>query len=243
MAGHSKWSTIKRAKAKNDAQTSKVFAKIGREISVAVKLGGADPNNNPRLKLAISKARSANMPNDNVTRVIKKASGELGAVNFDEITYEGYGIGGSAVMINCLTDNRNRTVSEIRYAFDRYGGSLGSTNCVSYLFNRKGVILIEKTEELSEDDIMLHAIDAGADDVEFFDDHSQIITSAEKFESVRDYFEEKTISFASASIDLIADNYITLDDEQIKTFNKFLEHLNDLDDVQEFFHNVENAEE
>lgn len=243
MAGHSKWSTIKRAKEKNDIQNAKVFAKIGRELAVAVKLGGPEPNNNPRLKNLIAKARSANMPNDNINRIIKKTSGELGSVNYDELTYEGYGVGGSAVMVNCLTDNKNRTAGEIRHAFDKFGGSLGSTNCVSYLFSKKGVILIEKTNELSDDDIMMHAINAGADDVETFEDHTQITTSAENFESVRDYLEENNVALTSASIDLIPDNYINLDDEKIETFNKFINHLNDLDDVQEVFHNIENAEE
>ncbi len=243
MSGHSKWSTIKRAKEKNDAQNSKIFAKLGKEIAVAVKMGGPEPNNNPRLKNSIIKAKSANMPNDNINRIIKKTSGELSSVNYDEITYEGYGVGGSAVMVECLTDNKNRMAGEVRHAFDKFGGSLGSTNCVAYLFTKKGVILIENSDDLSDDDIMMHAITAGADDIEIFEDHTQVFTSVENFESVKEYFEKNNIAFANALISFIPDNYINLDDEKLESFNKFIIHLNDLDDVQEVFHNVENADE
>lgn len=243
MAGHSKWSTIKRAKAKNDTQTGKMFAKMGREIAVAVKLGGADPNSNPKLKNAMIKARSINMPNDNINRVIKKSSGELGSINYEERTYEGYGAGGSAVIIYSLTDNKNRTAAAVRHAFDKFGGSLGSTNCVSYLFNSQGVIIIEKNNQLTDDDIMMHAIEADALDVEIFEDNYQITTNPENFEAVKEYFEKQKIEFASASIDLIPQSYVNLDEEQLILFNKFTAHLDELDDVQEFFHNVENFEE
>jgi len=242
MSGHNKWSSIKHTKEKNDAQNAKIFTKIGREIAVAVKLGGADPASNPKLKNLISKAKSVNMPNDNIQRVIKKSSGELGAVNYEEITYEGYGPAGSAVIVYCLTDNKNRTASDVRHAFDRFRGSLGSTNCVSYLFAIKGVIIVEKGIGFSDDDIMMHAIEAGADDVQVLDDCIEIYTTTDAFDSVKEYFDNNNIPTVSASIDLIPSSYLTLPEDKIASFNKMIDYLNDNDDVQEVYHNVENAD-
>ena len=164
MSGHSKWHNIKNAKEKSDAQKGKIFTKIGREIAVAVKTGGADPETNGKLKDLISKAKQNNMPNDTISRSIKKASGELGNINYEECSYEGYGVGGSAVIVRCLTDNKNRTAGDVRHAFDKFGGSLGSLGCVSFLFDRKGVLVLEKGN-LSEDDVLLLALDADAEDV------------------------------------------------------------------------------
>lgn len=242
MSGHNKWSSIKHTKEKNDAQNAKIFTKIGREIAVAVKLGGADPASNPKLKNLISKAKSVNMPNDNIQRVIKKSSGELGAVNYEEITYEGYGPAGSAVIVYCLSDNKNRTASDVRHAFDRFGGSLGSTNCVSYLFSRKGLIIVEKGIGFSDDDVMMHAIEAGADDVQILDDCIEIYTTTESFDAVKEYFDNNNIPTVSASIDLIPSSYITLPEDKIASFNKMIDYLNDNDDVQEVYHNVDNAD-
>lgn len=240
MSGHNKWSKIKNVKAKNEAQTSKLYTKIGREIAVAVKAGGADPNSNAKLKNIIIKARSANMPNDNITRAIKKASGELGSVNYEAITYEGYGPAGSAVMVSVLTDNKNRTASDVRHAFDKFGGSLGANGCVSYLFDRKGLIVVEKGIGISEDDITMHVLESGADDVEIGDLEYDIYTSPENFDDVRSYFEENNIPMVSAEVTMIPQNYVTLPDDKISSFTKLYDALNDNDDVQEIYHNVDN---
>ncbi len=243
MSGHNKWSTIKHAKAKNDAANAKIFTKIGREIAVAVKLGGPDPNSNSRLKSVIAKARSNNMPNDNINRSIKKASGELGSINYEPITYEGYGPAGSAVIVEALTDNKNRTASDVRHAFDKFGGSLGSTNCVAYLFKRKGLIIVAKGRGVSEDDIMMHTIESGADDCEIFDDYYQISCAPETFDDVKTYFEQNQIPFEEAEIDLVPDNYIDLPSDKLGTFQRLIDTLNDNDDVQEVYHNVNLPEE
>lgn len=243
MSGHNKWSKIKNVKAKNEAQTSKMYTKIGREIAVAVKSGGGDPNSNAKLKSIIAKAKSINMPNDNITRAIKKASGELGQVNYESVTYEGYGPLGSAVMVTALTDNKNRTASDVRHAFDKFGGSLGANGCVSYLFDRKGVIIVSNESGLSEDDITMTALEAGADDVETNEDCFTIYTAPENFESVREYFEQNNIPMEQADIDLIPQNYVTLPEDKIPTFERLYDALNDNDDVQEIYHNVENFDE
>lgn len=240
MSGHNKWSKIKNVKAKNEAQTSKLYTKIGREIAVAVKSGGADPNSNAKLKNIIIKARSANMPNDNITRAIKKASGELGSVNYEAITYEGYGPAGSAVMVYVLTDNKNRTASDVRHCFDKFGGSLGANGCVSYLFDRKGLIVVEKGIGISEDDITMHVLESGADDVEIGDLEYDIYTSPENFDAVRTYFENNNIPMVSAEVTMIPQNYVTLPEDKISSFTKLYDALNDNDDVQEIYHNVDN---
>ena len=240
MSGHNKWSKIKNVKAKNEAQTSKLYTKIGREIAVAVKSGGADPNSNAKLKNIIIKARSANMPNDNITRAIKKASGELGAVNYEAITYEGYGPAGSAVMVYVLTDNKNRTASDVRHCFVKFGGSLGANGCVSYLFDRKGLIVVEKGIGISDDDITMHVLESGADDVDITDVEYDIYTSPENFDAVRTYFENNNIPMVSAEVTMIPQNYVTLPEDKVSSFTKLYDALNDNDDVQEIYHNVEN---
>lgn len=242
MSGHSKWHNIKNAKEKSDAQKGKIFTKVGREIAVAVKIGGADPNTNARLKDLITKARQSNMPNDTITRSIKKASGELGSVNYEECTYEGYGIGGSAVIVNCLTDNKNRTTSDVRHAFDKFGGSLGTTGSVQFMFEKKGILVIEKTDCMTADDVMLLALEADAEDVRDEDEIIEIITSPEKLHDVKLNFEKNGVQIASAEVELIAQNYIDLDEKQLETFNKMVEKLNESDDVQEVIHNVNGAE-
>jgi len=243
MSGHNKWSKIKNVKAKNEAQTSKMYTKIGREIAVAVKAGGSDPNSNAKLKNIISKAKSINMPNDNITRAIKKASGELGSVNYESVTYEGYGPAGSAVMVTALTDNKNRTASDVRHAFDKFGGSLGANGCVSYLFDRKGVIVVSTESGLSEDDVTMMALEAGAEDVQVEEECFTIYTAPENFDEVRDYFEQNNVTMEQAELDLIPQNYVTLPEDKIATFGRLYDALNDNDDVQEIYHNVDNYDE
>ena len=243
MSGHSKWNNIKRTKEKSDAQRGKIFTKIGREIAVVVKQGGSDPNVNSKLKDVIQKAKQNNMPNDSIERSIKKAAGELSGVNYESITYEGYGAGGSAVIVECLTDNKNRTAGDVRHAFDKHGGSLGSTGCVSYLFNRRGLIVIEKTVNTDVDTLMMDALDAGADDVVEEDDVIEVYTSPNSFDTVKQNLENKNYQFLSAEVTLVADNYIELEQSKLEQFEKMMDALNDLDDVQNVYHNVENSEE
>ena len=243
MSGHNKWSKIKNAKEKNDQQNAKMYTKIGREIAVAVKAGGADPNSNSQLKNIIAKARAINMPNDNINRSIKKASGELGTVNYESMTYEGYGIGGSAVIVYALTDNKNRTASDVRHIFDKFGGSLGSNGCVSYLFTKKGVIYVQKGTGISDDDMMMIALDAGAEDISVEDEIFEIYTNPDDFETVKSNLETAGVSIADSAIDLIPSNYVSLDAEKEVSFNKMIDALEDNDDVQEVYHNVELSEE
>lgn len=243
MSGHNKFSKIKRDKAKNDAAAGKLFTKIGREIMVAVKEGGPDPSSNSRLKTLIAKARSVNMPNDNINRSIKRANGELGAVNYEPMTYEGYGPCGSAVIVEALTDNKNRTASEVRHLFDKFGGSLGSTNCVSYLFKRYGVIIVPKGVGISEDDMMMHSIEANAEDAVSYDTYYEVLTTPENFENAKKYFEDNNITYDSAELDLIPASYITVEPEKLNSFKKLIDMLEDNDDVQEVYHNVELPEE
>ena len=243
MSGHNKWSKIKNAKEKNDQQNAKMFTKIGREIAVAVKLGGPDPNANTQLKNIIAKAKSINMPNDNINRSIKKASGELNTVNYESMTYEGYGIGGSAVIVYALTDNKNRTASDVRHLFDKFGGSLGSNGCVSYLFTKKGVIYVQKGTGISDDDIMMMALDAGAEDILIEDDVYEIYTTPDTFDEVRDNLEKAGVTIADSGLDMIPSNYVTLPEDKVATFQKMIDFLEDSDDVQEVYHNVELPDE
>lgn len=243
MSGHSKWNNIKRTKEKSDAQKGKIFTKIGRELAVIVKQGGADPNTNGKLKDAIAKAKQANMPNDSIERSIKKASGESGTIDYESITYEGYGAGGSAVIVECLTDNKNRTAGDVRHAFDKHGGSLGSTGCVSYLFERKGVLVIEKTPQTDLDMVMLDALDCGAFDVVDDEDVIEIYTTVDNFDKCKDVMSNKGYEFISAEKTLVPSNYVDLDEAKLASFGKMIDLLNDLDDVQEVYHNVNNYEE
>ena len=237
MSGHSKWHNIKNAKEKSDAQKGKIFTKIGREIAVAVKTGGADPETNGKLKDLISKAKQNNMPNDTISRSIKKASGELGNINYEECSYEGYGVGGSAVIVRCLTDNKNRTAGDVRHAFDKFGGSLGSLGCVSFLFDRKGVLVLEKGN-LSEDDVLLLALDADAEDVKDEGDVYEIVCAPENLTNVKSKLEANGLSFISSEVEFIPQNYVDLDEKQCDTFQKMVEKLEESDDVQEVIHNV-----
>ena len=239
MSGHNKWSKIKGIKEKNDQQNAKMYTKIGREIAVAVKLGGADPNSNSQLKNIIAKAKSINMPNDNINRSIKKASGELNSVNYESMTYEGYGVCGSAVIVYALTDNKNRTASDVRHIFDKFGGSLGSNGCVSYLFTKKGIIYVQKGTGISDDDMMMIALDSGAEDIEIGDEIFEIYTTPENFETVKTNLENNGVTIADSSLDLIPSNYVTLPADKVATFTKMIDMLEDSDDVQEVYHNVE----
>lgn len=233
MSGHSKWSTIKRKKGANDAQRAKIFTKIAREIIVAVKAGGPDPENNSRLKDVISKARSNNMPNDNINRTIKKAAGSTDGDNYENITYEGYGPNGVAVIVETLTDNRNRTAADVRHAFDKFGGNMGQNGCVSFMFDRKGVIVIEATDGIDEEELTMDALEAGADDLEVSEDCFEITTSPEAFSDVRTALEEK-YELASAEIGMVPQTTTELTDEaQITMMNKMLDLLEDNDDVQQ----------
>ena len=237
MSGHSKWANIKNKKAKTDAVKGKVFTKIGKEIAVAAK-GGADPNLNSKLADVIAKAKAANMPNDNIARAIKKAAGEGNSVNYENLVYEGYGVGGSAVIVSTLTDNKNRTVGDVRHLFDKYGGSLGSSGSVSYMFEQKGVIVAERTVDLDEDTMMEIALEAGADDVITEDDCYTVYTAPGDFSSVRKFLENKGITFIEADVEMIPNDYITLEEKQLETFMKLIDALEDNDDVQSIYHNV-----
>ena len=238
MSGHSKWNNIKNKKAKGDAERSKIFTKIGREIAVAVKAGGPDINSNSKLYDVVQKAKANNMPNDNITRSIKKASGELSTVDYFEIVYEGYGIGGSAVIVECLTDNKNRTAGDVRCAFDKNGGNLGGTNCVSYMFDRRGVVVAENTVGLDDDTAFELAIEAGADDVSIEDGMVEMTCDVSMLGAVRDAVVLKGLNLVSAEMEWIPQNMITLDGDNLVRFQKMLDLLEDNDDVQEVYHNV-----
>ena len=244
MSGHSKWSTIKRKKGANDAQRAKIFTKIAREIVVAVKAGGPDPDNNSSLKYAIAKGRAANMPNDNINRTIKKAAGANDSEDYENITYEGYGPSGVAVIVETLTDNRNRTAADIRHAFDKFGGNLGTNGCVSFLFEQKGVIIIDNEDgDIDEDKITLDALEAGADDISASESCFEITTAPDDFHSVRDMLEEKYI-LSSAEISMVPQTMTQLTDEkQILMMTKLLDTLEDDDDVQNVYHNWDMPDE
>ncbi len=245
MSGHNKWSTIKHKKEKTDAQKGKVFTKIGREIIIAIKEGGgADPNTNSKLKDVIAKAKAANMPNDNIQRSIKKASGEGDSANYKEMLYEGYGPGGVAVLVECVTDNLNRTASEVRHIFDKCGGSLGATGCVGWMFERKGLIELDNSKNLDEDELMMVALDAGASDVEVEDGACLIYTDPNDFSAVRDNLEKAGFSFLSAERAMIPTNTVKVEDpEAVAKVEKLIDMLEDNDDAQNIFHNAELPEE
>ncbi|MDR1619542.1 MAG: YebC/PmpR family DNA-binding transcriptional regulator [Clostridiales bacterium] len=238
MSGHSKWANIKNKKEKTDFQRGKIFTKIGREIAIAVKEGGADPNSNAKLRDVIATAKANNMPNDNITRSIKKASGELGSVNYEECVYEGYGPGGIAMIVDVVTDNRNRIAAEMRHIFDKNGGSLGAAGCVGWMFDKKGVILIERGESDDEDELMMAALDAGAEDFAVLDDAFEITTAPVDFSAVRETLEGAGYMFISAGLDRIPQNTVGIkDDETAQKVEKFLDLLEDNDDVRNVFHN------
>jgi len=244
MSGHSKWANIKHKKEKTDSQRGKIFTKLGREICLAIKDGGPDPSVNSKLADVIAKARANNMPNENITRNIKKAAGDDGSTNYEEITYEGYGPGGVAVILEIVTDNRNRTAGEVRHAFDKAGGSMGANGCVSWMFDKKGVIIIEKTAATDEDELMMAAVDAGAEDFNPTEDAFEIITAPESFSAVRKALEDAGYTFIEAQIDMIPQNTVPVtDEENLKKINWMLEQFDEHDDVQNVYHNAELPEE
>ena len=243
MSGHRKWNNIKARKGKSDAERSKIFTKIGREIMVAVKEGGPNIESNSKLKMAIAKARQFNMPNDRINSVIKKNS-EVDNSNYIEQTYEGYGVGGIAVIVKCFTDNKNRTSSDIKYAFDKYGGSLGASGCVSYMFDNKGVVVVEKNDNFNDDNAMELAINLNAIDCE--DDEVFTIYAEPNAQAVNDIvsaFENEGYTVLSSGVEMIPQNYIKLNEHQLETFNKMLDKLNDSDDVIDVIHNLEEEDE
>ncbi len=241
MSGHSKFANIKHKKEKNDAAKGKIFTIIGREIAVAVKEGGSDPANNSRLRDVIAKAKSNNMPNDTIERGIKKAAGELGAVNYEYVTYEGYGPNGIAIIVDALTDNKNRTASNVRNAFTKGSGSIGTQGCVSYMFDKKGQIIIDKEEcGMDPDDLMMLALDAGAEDFSEEDDSFEILTDPDDFSAVRQALENEGIPMASAEVTMIPQTYVALTDETaLKQLNRTLDLLDEDDDVQAVYTNLE----
>lgn len=243
MSGHSKWANIKNKKGKQDALRGKIFTKIGKEIAVAVKEGGSNLDANSRLRDAVAKAKANNMPSDNITRAIKKAAGELGAVNYETITYEGYGPGGTAVIVEALTDNRNRTASEVRHAFDKFGGNLGTTGCVSFMFEKKGLIVVEKSDDIDEDELMMDTLDLGAEDFSSEEDVYEIITAPEDFSSIREGLEAKGISFISAEISMIPSTTTEIQGSDVTKFLKMIDKFDEDEDVQSYWHNAEFEEE
>lgn len=245
MSGHNKWSTIKNKKAKTDAAKGKIFTKIGREIVIAVKAGGsADPAQNSKLKDVIAKAKAANMPNDNIQRSIKKAAGEGESANYKEVTYEGYAPCGVAVIVEVVTDNLNRTASEIRHIFDKCGGTLGATGCVSWKFERKGVIVVDNSKGLDEDELMMLALDCGAADVEMDSDSAVIYTDPADFSAVRDKLEAAGCTFLSAERAMIPTTTTALtDEESVEKVTRLLDWLEDYEDTESVYHDAELPEE
>ena len=238
MSGHSKFANIKHKKEKNDAAKGKIFTVIGREIAVAVKEGGSDPNNNSKLRDVIAKAKANNVPNDTIERGIKKAAGDLSAVNYEQNVYEGYGPSGVAIIVETLTDNKNRTAANVRAAFTKGGGNIGAQGCLSYMFDKRGLIVVDKEEcDIDADELMMLALDAGAEDFSEEEDSYEIFTSPEDFSEVREKLEKKNIPMADAEITMIPQNYVDLSSEEdIKKMNRILDLLDADDDVQNVYH-------
>ncbi len=244
MSGHSKWHNIQAKKGKADAQRGAVFTKIGREIAIAVREGGANPESNGKLRDIIAKAKANNMPNDNIQRSIKKASGELSNVVYEEITYEGYAPGGVAVIVDCISDNRNRTASDVRHCFAKYGGNLGTTGSVGFMFDERGVLVVERAPGSDEDEMMMTALDAGAEDVNVEEDVYEILTAPNEFSAVREKLEQQGITFLSAEVQKIPQNTVAVTDpDTIVKIQKMLDLLEENDDVQNVFHNADLPEE
>lgn len=239
MSGHSKWHNIQAKKGKADAKRGKIFTKIGKELAIAIKNGGANPDTNSKLRDVIAKAKAANMPNDNIQRAIKKAEGDLNSVNYETIVYEGYGPSGVAVIVETLTDNKNRSAGNVRSAFTKGGGNMGNAGCVSFMFQEKGEIVIEK-DGRDEEEMMMMALDAGAEDFNSDEDEVFVITTTpEDFGTVREALEAQGIEFLEASVKMIPDTYTAINEEDAKKFQKMLDLLDDDDDVQEVYHNAE----
>lgn len=239
MSGHSKWSTIKRKKGAVDAKRGRIFTRLIKEITVAARMGGGDPDGNPRLRAAIASAKTENMPKDNIERAIKKGTGELEGAVYEEITYEGYGPGGVAILVDCMTDNKNRTVADIRHFFSKNGGNLGESGCVSWMFDKKGTIVIDK-EAIDEEELMDKALEAGAEDVVEEDNVFQVETSPDDFEAVREALEADGLEFIEASVAMVPQNTVDITDEKTaRQILKLLESLEDHDDVQNVYANFD----
>ncbi|MBQ7668349.1 MAG: YebC/PmpR family DNA-binding transcriptional regulator [Clostridia bacterium] len=239
MSGHSKWANIKNKKEKADSARGKIFTKIGREIAVAVKAGGANPDANSRLRDVIAKAKAANIPNDNIERSIKKAAGEGDTANYESLVYEGYAAGGVAVIVEALTDNRNRTAGDMRHYFDKFGGNLGQTGSVGFMFDRKGIMVVEKTDSLSEDDLMMMALDAGAEDVASEDEYYEISTDPNNFSKVREELEKNGLTFLEAEIKYVPQTTTAVTEEDMVKVDRLIDALEDNDDVQNVWTNLE----
>ena len=238
MSGHSKWHNIQAKKGKADAARGKVFTKLGREILLAVKAGGPDPTSNSKLKDVIAKCKANNMPNDTINNSIRKASGEGSDKVYEEITYEGYGPNGVALIVEASTDNRNRTAADVRHVFDKAGGNLGTTGCVSYMFSKKGIIVIDKSSTtMAEDDLMMLALDNGAEDFKADDECYEITTSPEDFSNVREALEKAGLEFVEAEVQMVPSTTIELSDEGAEKMERLIDNLNDLDDVMNVYHN------
>lgn len=243
MSGHSKWANIKHKKGKADALRGKITTKISREITIAVRMGGADPTGNMKLKLALSKAKANNIPKDNIQRAIQKGAGALEGQSFEEITYEGYGPAGVAMMVSCLTDNRNRTAADVRHVFSKYGGNLGATGCVGYMFQQKGVFAVSKETGVEEDDLMMIALEAGAEDIKNEEEGFEIVTTPDAFDDVEKALADAGIEVEMAEITMIPDAMAELSAEDAERVQKMLDVLEDLDDVQDVYHNADLPED
>ncbi|HBQ64287.1 MAG TPA: YebC/PmpR family DNA-binding transcriptional regulator [Clostridiales bacterium] len=238
MSGHSKWANIKHRKEKTDSQKGKIFTKMGRELAMAVRSGGPDPLSNYALADAIAKAKAANMPNENIQRSIKKAAGDADSSMYEEVIYEGYGPGGIAVIVEAATDNRNRTASDVRHYFDKFGGNLGSTGCVSFMFEKKGVLMVERQTGMDEDALMMDALDAGAEDFLPEEEYFEITTLPENYFKVRAALEQKGYHFIESSLQMVPSTMTRLEDPAVaETMSRLIDHLEDLDDVQNVWHN------
>lgn len=238
MAGHSKWANIKHRKGRQDAVRGKVFTKIARQLTVAAKEGGSDPEYNAGLKTAIEKAKAANMPNDNIKRAIQKGAGGADGVNYEEIRYEGYGPNGVAVIVECLTDNKNRTVADIKYYFDKNGGNLGTTGSVAFMFDRKGILLVDREDfGMDEEEMMMIALEAGAEDFEASDEFFEITTDPNDFSTVRDALSNENIPFVKAELTYIPQMQTSIPEDAYKNMNRMLEMMEDNDDIQNVYHN------
>ncbi len=239
MSGHSKWHNIQAKKGKIDAKRGKIFTKLGKEIAIASKNGGSNLDINSKLRDVVAKAKAANMPMDTITRAIKKGAGEMDGVNYEEVVYEGYGPAGTAVIVNALTDNKNRTAGNVRHGFTKNGGNMGSTGCVSFMFQSKGQIVIEKTDSMDEDEVMMMALDAGAEDFAAEEEVFVVTTTTEDFGVVREALEAKGLHFLEAEVKMIPDTYISIDEETSVKFQKMIDALEDDEDVQDVYHNAE----
>lgn len=239
MSGHSKWHNIQAKKGKADAKRGKIFTKLGKEIAIACKMGGANLDANSKLRDVVAKAKAANMPMDTITRAIKKGAGEMEGLNYETVVYEGYGPAGTAVIVNALTDNKNRTAGNVRHAFTKNGGNMGSTGCVSFMFQEKGQIVIEKTDDKDEDELMMMALDAGAEDFAAEDEVFVVTTTPEDFGTVREALESNGLEFLEAEVKMIPDTYTAIDEATAGKFQKMLDTLEDDEDVQDVYHNAE----